>query len=160
MLQRIYGTAWTNKEDLEAYLHRLEEAEKRDHRKLAKQLELFHMQDEAPGLVFWHPNGWIVWQQIEQYMRDKYIEHGYEEVRTPAVMDRTLWEKSGHWDNYRETDVHHPFGKPRLRGETHELPGTCADLQPAACTATATCRCAWRSSAPATATSHPARCTA
>jgi threonyl-tRNA synthetase len=102
MLQRIYGTAWSSKDDLAAYLHRLEEAEKRDHRKLAKQLELFHMQDEAPGMVFWHPKGWVIWQQIEQYMRQKFVEHGYQEVRTPAVMDRSLWEKSGHWDNYRE----------------------------------------------------------
>lgn len=102
MLQRIYGTAWAKKEDLDAYLHRLEEAEKRDHRKLARQLDLFHMQDEAPGMAFWHPKGWIVWQQIEQYMREKFVEHGYQEVRTPAVMDRTLWEKSGHWENYRD----------------------------------------------------------
>jgi len=102
MLQRIYGTAWTKKEDLEAYLHRLEEAEKRDHRRLVKQLDLLHMQDEAPGMVFWHPKGWIVWQQIEQYMRQKFVEYGYQEVRTPAVMDRSLWEKSGHWDNYRD----------------------------------------------------------
>ena len=102
MLQRIYGTAWAKKEDLEAYLHRLEEAEKRDHRRLARQLDLLHMQDEAPGMVFWHPKGWIVWQQIEQYMRQKFVEYGYQEVRTPAVMDRSLWEKSGHWDNYRD----------------------------------------------------------
>jgi len=102
MLQRIYGTAWAKKEDLDAYLHRLEEAEKRDHRKLAKQLALFHMQDEAPGMVFWHPKGWVIWQQIEQYMGQKFVEYGYQEVRTPAVMDRSLWEKSGHWDNYRE----------------------------------------------------------
>ncbi len=102
MLQRIYGTAWAKKEDLDAYLHRLEEAEKRDHRKLAKQLDLLHMQDEAPGMVFWHPKGWIVWQQIEQYMRQKFVEYGYQEVRTPAVMDKSLWEKSGHWDNYRD----------------------------------------------------------
>ena len=102
MLQRIYGTAWAKKEDLDAYLHRLEEAEKRDHRKLAKQLDLLHMQEEAPGMVFWHPRGWIVWQQIEQYMRQKFVEYGYQEVRTPAVMDRSLWEKSGHWDNYRD----------------------------------------------------------
>jgi threonyl-tRNA synthetase len=102
MLQRIYGTAWTKKEDLEAYLHRLEEAEKRDHRRLAKQLDLLHLQDEAPGMIFWHPKGWIVWQQIEQYMRQKFVEYGYQEVRTPAVMDRSLWEKSGHWDNYRD----------------------------------------------------------
>jgi threonyl-tRNA synthetase len=85
MLQRVYGTAWTKKEDLEAYLHRLEEAEKRDHRRLAKQLDLLHMQDEAPGMVFWHPKGWIVWQQIEQYMRQKFVEYGYDEVRTPAT---------------------------------------------------------------------------
>jgi threonyl-tRNA synthetase len=102
MLQRVYGTAWTKKEDLEAYLYRLEEAEKRDHRRLAKQLDLLHMQDEAPGMVFWHPKGWIVWQQIEQYMRQKFVEYGYQEVRTPAVMDRSLWEKSGHWENYRD----------------------------------------------------------
>ena len=102
MLQRIYGTAWSKKEDLDAYLHRLEEAEKRDHRRLAKQLDLFHMQDEAPGMVFWHPNGWTLWQEIEQYMRRKFVEYGYQEVRTPTMMDRALWEKSGHWENYRE----------------------------------------------------------
>jgi threonyl-tRNA synthetase len=102
MLQRVYGTAWAKKDDLEAYLHRLEEAEKRDHRRLGKQLELFHLQDEAPGMVFWHPKGWVIWQQVEQYMRKKFIDHGYQEVRTPTVMDKTLWEKSGHWQNYRE----------------------------------------------------------
>ena len=102
MLQRIYGTAWVKKEDQDAYLHRLEEAEKRDHRKLGKHLDLFHMQDEAPGMVFWHPKGWTIWQQVEQYMRAKFVEFGYQEVRTPLVMDRSLWEKSGHWQNYRE----------------------------------------------------------
>src|SRR5512135_2824895 len=102
MLQRVYGTAWAKKEDLEAYLHRLEEAEKRDHRKLAKQLDLFHMQDEAPGMVFWHPHGWTLWQEVEQYMRRKFVEYDYREVRTPTMMDRVLWEKSGHWENYRE----------------------------------------------------------
>ena len=102
MLQRIYGTAWAKKEDLEAYLHMLEEAEKRDHRKLGRQLDFFHMQDEAPGMVFWHPKGWSLWQQVEQYMRAKFDEYGYQEVRTPMVMDRVLWEKSGHWENYRE----------------------------------------------------------
>ncbi len=102
MLQRVYGTAWAKKEDLDAYLYRLEEAEKRDHRKLAKQLNLFHMQDEAPGMVFWHPNGWVIWQQIEQYMREKFVAYGYQEVRTPTVMDRHMWEKSGHWENYRD----------------------------------------------------------
>jgi threonyl-tRNA synthetase len=102
MLQRIYGTAWAKKEDLDAYLHRLEEAEKRDHRKLAKQLNLFHMQDDAPGMVFWHPHGWTIWQEVEQYMRTKFREYGYQEVRTPTILDRTLWEKSGHWENYKD----------------------------------------------------------
>ncbi|CAG0988819.1 threonyl-tRNA synthetase [Methylophilaceae bacterium] len=102
MLQRVYGTAWARKEDLDAYLHMLEEAEKRDHRKLGKQLDFFHMQDEAPGMVFWHPRGWSLWQEIEQYMRAKFVEYDYQEVRTPTIMDRTLWEKSGHWENYRE----------------------------------------------------------
>lgn len=102
MLQRIYGTAWARKEDQEAYLHMLEEAEKRDHRRLGKQLDLFHLQDEAPGMVFWHPAGWTLWQQIEQYLRRVLTQAGYQEVRTPLVMDRHLWERSGHWDNYRE----------------------------------------------------------
>jgi threonyl-tRNA synthetase len=102
MLQRIYGTAWTNKDDLAAYLHRLEEAEKRDHRRLGKQLDLFHLQEESPGMVFWHPHGWVLWQAVEQYMRRKFSEYGYVEVKTPTIMDHTLWEKSGHWDNYRE----------------------------------------------------------
>jgi threonyl-tRNA synthetase len=102
MLQRIYGTAWTNKEDLQNYLFMLEEAEKRDHRKLGKQLDLFHMQDEAPGMVFWHPKGWSIWQEIEHYMRKMFLDYGYQEVKTPTVMDKTLWEKSGHWQNYRD----------------------------------------------------------
>ncbi|MGC2047259.1 MAG: threonine--tRNA ligase [Gallionella sp.] len=102
MLQRIYGTAWAKKDELDAYLHQLEEAEKRDHRKLGKQLELFHMQDSSPGMVFWHPKGWTLWQEVEQYMRRKFIEHDYQEVRTPTIMDRVLWEKSGHWENYHE----------------------------------------------------------
>ena len=102
MLQRVYGTAWAKKEDLDAYLFRIEEAEKRDHRKLGRQLDLFHLQEEAPGMVFWHPKGWAIWQQIEQYMRETLSRYGYREVRTPQVMDRVLWEKSGHWENYRE----------------------------------------------------------
>jgi threonyl-tRNA synthetase len=102
MLQRVYGTAWAKKEDQELYLHNLEEAEKRDHRKLGKQLDLFHFQDEAPGLVFWHPKGWTIWQQVEQYMRHKYQVNGYQEVKAPQILDRSLWEKTGHWENYRE----------------------------------------------------------
>ena len=102
MLQRIYGTAWVNKEDLKDYLYRLEEAEKRDHRKLGKQLDLFHLQDEAPGMVFWHPKGWNLWQNIEQHMRRELTAAGYQEIKTPMIMDRSLWEKSGHWENYHE----------------------------------------------------------
>ena len=101
-LQRIYGTAWAKKEEQEAYLHMLDEAEKRDHRKLGRQLDLFHLQEESPGMVFWHPHGWTLWQEIEQYMRDLLGSRGYKEVKTPQVMDRVLWEKSGHWENYHE----------------------------------------------------------
>ncbi len=102
MLQRIYGTAWTDKKELKAYLHRLEEAEKRDHRKLAKSLNLFHMQEEAPGMVFWHEKGWVIYQQIEQYIREKLRVSGYGEIKTPQLVDRSLWEKSGHWDKFGE----------------------------------------------------------
>ncbi|MFA9275942.1 MAG: threonine--tRNA ligase [Candidatus Aquirickettsiella gammari] len=102
MLQRVYGTAFAKKEDQEQYLHMLEEAEKRDHRKLGKSLDLFHFQDEAPGLIFWHPKGWTIWQQVEQYMRKVYQDCGYQEVKAPQILDRTLWEKTGHWENYRE----------------------------------------------------------
>ncbi len=102
MLQRIYGTAWAKKEDQDAYLKMLEEAEKRDHRRLGTQLDLFHMQEAAPGLVFWHPKGWALWQQVEQYMRRVYRDNGYQEVRAPQILDKSIWEKTGHWDNYRE----------------------------------------------------------
>ena len=102
MLQRIYGTAWAKKEDQDAYLHMLEEAEKRDHRRLGRELDLFHFQEEAPGLIFWHPKGWTVWQQVEQYMRAVYRDNGYQEVKAPQILDRTLWEKTGHWENYRD----------------------------------------------------------
>ena len=102
-LQRIYGTAWASKEALAAHLHMLEEAEKRDHRKLGRQLDLFHLQEEAPGLVFWHPNGWIIWQAIEQYMRNVYRDNGYQEVRCPQILDRSLWERSGHWEHYKDS---------------------------------------------------------
>ncbi len=101
MLQRIYGTAWADKKDLKAYLERLEEAERRDHRKIGKTLDLFHMQEEAPGMVFWHPKGWVLWQVVEQYMRAVFRDNGYEEIRTPLVVSRTLWEKSGHWDKFQ-----------------------------------------------------------
>ena len=102
MLQRIYGTAWAKKEDQEAYLHMLEEAEKRDHRKLGRELDLFHIDEYSPGTVFWHPKGWTLWQEIEQYMRRVYRENGFQEVKGPQILDKSLWEKTGHWDKYRE----------------------------------------------------------
>ena len=102
MLQRVYGTAWASKDELKAYIQRIEEAEKRDHRKLGKQLDLFHLQDEAPGMVFWHPKGWALWQVIEQHMRKELNAAGYKEVKTPQIMDKTFWGKSGHWENYKD----------------------------------------------------------
>ena len=103
MLTRIYGTAWGKKEDQDTYLTMLEEAEKRDHRRLGKELDLFHLQENAPGMVFWHPKGWTLWQQVEQYMRKVYEDNGYQEIRCPQILDRSLWEKSGHWDNYKDS---------------------------------------------------------
>ena len=102
MLQRIYGTAWFNKDELKSYLIELEEAEKRDHRKLGKQLDLFHLQDDAPGMVFWHPKGWAIWLEVEKYMRQMFQDYGYQEIKTPTVLDKNLWEKSGHWETYQE----------------------------------------------------------
>ncbi|MGB9430205.1 MAG: threonine--tRNA ligase [Gammaproteobacteria bacterium] len=102
MLQRIYGTAWADKKALQAYLIRIEEAEKRDHRRLGRELDLFHMQEEAPGLVFWHAKGWAIWQVVEEYLRGVYRDNGYQEVRCPQILDKSLWEKTGHWQNYRE----------------------------------------------------------
>jgi threonyl-tRNA synthetase len=102
MLQRIYGTAWATKEALAEHLHRLAEAEKRDHRKLGRELDLFHIDEHAPGVVFWHPNGWCIWQQVEQYMRAVYVNNGYKEVKGPQLLDHSLWEKTGHWGKYRE----------------------------------------------------------
>lgn len=118
MLQRIYGTAWADKKSLEDYLFRLEEAEKRDHRKLGKALDLFHFQDIAPGMVFWHPKGWTIYQELEHYMRNRLVDFGYQEIRTPQLVDRSLWEKSGHWANFRdemfvtETENRHYAVKP------------------------------------------------
>ena len=102
MLQRIYGTAWANKDDQDAHLHMLEEAERRDHRKIGRELDLFHFQEEGPGLIFWHPKGWTIWQQVEQYMRNVYRDNGYQEVKAPQILDQGLWEKTGHWDKYRD----------------------------------------------------------
>jgi threonyl-tRNA synthetase len=102
MLQRIYGTAWAKKDEQDAYLHRIAEAEKRDHRRLGRALDLFHLREEAPGLVFWHPKGWTIWQQVEQYLRRVYQDNGYQEVRAPQILDRSLWERSGHWQNFKD----------------------------------------------------------
>ncbi len=102
MLQRIYGTAWRNRKELKAYLHRLEEAEKRDHRRIARQLDLYHIQEEAPGMIFWHDAGWTIYREVEQYIRDRLRRHDYREVRTPQVVDRSLWERSGHWDKFQD----------------------------------------------------------
>jgi threonyl-tRNA synthetase len=158
MLQRIYGTAWTKKEDLDAYLLRIEEAEKRDHRKLGRQLDLFHLQDEAPGMVFWHPKGWSIWQQVEQYMRGVYRASGYQEVRCPQILDRSLWERSGIGRTSRTT-----CSRPSRRSATCAIkPMNCpghVQIFNTGCAAIATCRCATASSALATATSLPARCT-
>jgi threonyl-tRNA synthetase len=101
-LQRIYGTAWATKDELQAYLRMLEEAEKRDHRRLGRELDLFHLDEHSPGTVFWHPRGWTVWQEVEQYMRRVYRDNGYQEVKGPQILDRALWEKTGHWDKYRD----------------------------------------------------------
>jgi len=118
MLQRVYGTAWSDKKSLADYLHRIEEAEKRDHRKLGKTLDLFHFQDIAPGMVFWHPKGWTIYQLLEQYMRARLMDFDYQEIKTPQLVDKVLWEKSGHWDNFRdemfitETESRHYAVKP------------------------------------------------
>ena len=160
MLQRIYGTAWASKDDLDAYLTRIEEAEKRDHRRLGRQLDLFHLQDEAPGMVFWHPKGWTVWQQVEQYMRRVYQDNGYLEVKCPQILDRSLWEKSGHWANFKENMFTTESEKRDFAIKPMNCPGTCADLQCRRCAAIASCRFATASSATAIATSLRARCTA
>ncbi|QFY42509.1 threonine--tRNA ligase [Candidatus Methylospira mobilis] len=102
MLQRIYGTAWINQADLKEYLHKLEEADRRDHRKIGKALNLFHVQEEAPGMVFWHPAGWVIWQVLEQYMRQVFLDNGYQEIKTPLIVGRALWEKSGHWEKFQD----------------------------------------------------------
>ncbi len=130
MLSRIYGTAWLNDKDLKAYLTQLEEAEKRDHRKIAKAQDLFHLQEEGPGLIFWHPKGWSIWQVVEQYMRRVYRETGYGEVRCPQILDVSLWQKSGHWDNYKDNMFFTESEKRDLRAQADELPGPRAGVQP------------------------------
>ena len=135
MLTRIYGTAWADQAQLDAYLHMLEEAEKRDHRRLGREMDLFHFQEEGPGVVFWHAKGWKMFQNLVSYMRRRLDEHGYQEVNAPQVLDKSLWETSGHWGWYRENmfKVHgcrrRYRRRPRLRAEADELPGPRPDLQ-------------------------------
>ena len=129
MLQRIYGTAFATKDELKAYLHMLEEAARRDHRKLGKDMDLFHIQEEAPGMIFWHAKGWALWQVIEQYMRSIYRDNGYQEVKAPQLLDRSLWEKSGHWAKYR-SNMFTTESENRIYAlEADELPGSHPDLQ-------------------------------
>ena len=130
MLTRIYGTAWPDKKQLKAYLDMLEQAAKRDHRRVGKQLELFHMQEDAPGMVFWHPKGWAIWRAIEAYLRDELDRAGYREVRTPQIADRGLWERSGHWENYQEHMFVTESEKTPVRAKTDELPLPRPGVQP------------------------------
>ena len=130
MLQRIYGTAWATEEELAEYLHRLEEAEKRDHRKLGREMDLFHFQEEAPGSVFWHPKGWTLFQTLIAYMRRRLDAAGYSEVNSPDMMEKHFWELSGHWENYREMMfVTELPGRARVLLQADELPRPRADLQ-------------------------------
>ena len=148
MLQRIYGTAWANEKDLKAYLTRLEEAEKRDHRRLGRELDLFHMQEEAPGAVFWHPKGWTLFQHLIGYMRDRQQQAGYHEVNTPEIMDRALWEQSGHREKFGDEHVHDADARrAHLRDQADELSRATCRSSGRASRATATCRCGWPSSA-------------
>ena len=144
MLQRIYGTAWAKKEDQEAYLHRLEEAEKRDHRKIGKQLDLFHMQDEAPGMVFWHPKGWAMWQVVEQYMRARVSRQRLSGNSLPADHRPRAVGEIRPLGTFQGRHVHHRVGKTRLRGQADELPGPHPGVQCRTCALIANCRCAWR----------------
>jgi threonyl-tRNA synthetase len=125
MLQRIYGTAWATKDELQQYLHMLEEAEKRDHRKLGRELDLFHIDEVAPGVVFWHPKGWALWQAIERYMRQVYLDTGYQEVKGPQLLDKSLWEKTGHWQNYRENMFTTESEKHEYALKPMNCPATC-----------------------------------
>ncbi len=129
---RIYGTAWRDQKELDAYLHQLEEAERRDHRKIGKEMDLFHIQEEAVGSIFWHPKGWKLYRTVEAYMRRRLDANGYQEVKTPQLVDRSLWEKSGHWENYRAEHVHRPgAGRGQVpRAEADELPLPHPDLPP------------------------------
>jgi len=128
MLQRVYGTAWRSKDELKDYLHRLEEAEKRDHRKIGKALDLFHTQEEAPGMVFWHDKGWQIYLIIQDYIRGKLRARGYQEVHTPQIIDRSLWERSGHWDKFRENMFTTSSENRDFAIKPMELPGAHPDF--------------------------------
>ncbi len=161
MLQRIYGTAWAKEQDLKDYLTRLEEAEKRDHRKIGREQDLFHMQEEAPGAVFWHPKGWGIFQRLLGYMRVAQEKGGFQEVNAPEIMDAVLWQAVRASGEVRREHVHHAHaGRPVVRHQADELPPATSRSSSRASAATATCRCALRNSARCTATSHRARCMA
>ncbi len=160
MLQRIYGTAWATKDELQQHLTMLEEAEKRDHRKLGRELDLFHIDEHAPGTVFWHPKGWTLWQGVEQYMRRVYQDNGYQEVKGPQIMDKGLWEKTGHWDKYRENMFITESRKARIRAQADELPGPHSDLQAGHQELPRLAAALMANLASATATSPRAACTA
>ena len=162
MLTRIYGTAFAKQEELDAYLKQIEEAEKRDHRKLGREMDLFHFQEEAPGSVFWHPKGWTLFQALENYIRRRQIEAGYAEVNAPQLMDSSLWVASGHMATFRENmflTAAARGGRARLRHQADELPRPHPDLQERARSPIATCRSSSPSSARCTASSRRARCT-
>jgi threonyl-tRNA synthetase len=156
MLQRIYGTAWATKDELQQYLHMLEEAEKRDHRRLGRELDLFHIDEHSPGTVFWHPKGWTLWQQVEQYMRAVYRDNGYHEVKGPQILDKTLWEKTGHWEKYRD----HMFTTESEKRDYALKPMNCPGHILIFKQGIKSYRCAMASSASATATNPRAGCTA
>ena len=158
-LQRIYGTAWATKEELQQYLTMLEEAEKRDHRKLGRELDLFHLDEHSPGTVFWHPKGWAVWQQVEQYMRAVYRDNGYLEVKGPQILDRSLWELTGHWDKYRDNMFTTESEKRDYALKPMNCPGHILIFKQGI-KSYRDLRCATANSASATATSPPAGCTA
>ena len=160
MLQRIYGTAWASEDDLKAYLTQIEEAEKRDHRRLGREMDLFHFQEEAPGAVFWHPKGWALFQALIGYMRRRQNAWGYVEVNSPDMMERKLWEPSGHWEKFGDHDVcHRDAGRAHLCLQADELPGPCADLQAWPEELSRAAAYASPSSARCIATSRRARCT-
>ena len=161
MLQRVYGTAFTNREELDAYLARIEEAKKRDHRKLGRQLDLFDIREEGPGFPFFYPKGMVLRNQLEDYWREIHRKHGYEEIETPIMLNRSLWERSGHWDHYQENMYTTKTTMSTSPSEPMNCPGGIAGVRAARCGRTVTCPCASGELGPgAPARAVRARCTA